>query len=407
MRYKIGLILILVLSVQCKKSIKEKYIAVTPIATSYEGTAYAGSITCTKCHEEIYRTHLKSAHYKTSQTATKDNILGSFIPGENSVHLNNGIKYEMSEIDEKLYQSAFVDEKYIFKAPFNLIIGSGTKGQTYLYQFKGGLYQLPVSYLVKNENWINSPSYSYDIIDFKRSISPNCLECHTTFAKNVMPEDFGSNHYIKKEIIFGINCESCHGPALKHVEFHLNNPLEPQAVHMADIQKLSRQQRLDACAKCHSGLRTAIKTPFSFKTGDILNDFYEDASPDQELATLDVHGNQYGLLSSSKCFIKSKNMDCSSCHNPHKNERNKREHFLQKCLSCHQDEIAHTFNLEIDKMSNCIDCHMPIQKSSALPVEALDKNKTDSISVRTHRIAIYDDVSKKLLDYIKTFNHSD
>ena len=110
MRYKIGLVFILVLGVQCKKSIKEKYIAVTPIATSYEGTAYAGSETCVKCHEGIYKSHLKSAHYKTSQTARKDSILGSFIPGKNSVHLNNGIKYEMSEIDWKLYQSAFIDE---------------------------------------------------------------------------------------------------------------------------------------------------------------------------------------------------------------------------------------------------------------------------------------------------------
>jgi len=35
-----------------------------------------------------------------------------------------------------------------------------------------------------------------------------------------------------------------------------------------------------------------------------------------------VHGNQYQLFTASACFRKSKDMNCSSCHNPHTTERN-------------------------------------------------------------------------------------
>jgi hypothetical protein len=55
--------------------------------------------------------------------------------------------------------------------------------------------------------------------------------------------------------------------------------------------------------------------------GDKLDDFSSaNYSPDS-VAVLDVHGNQYGLLTASKCFKMSAEMDCSSCHDPHKTKK--------------------------------------------------------------------------------------
>src|SRR5438046_10142065 len=61
-----------------------------------------------------------------------------------------------------------------------LVVGSGRRGQTYLYWRGGLLFELPASYLVGVERWINSPGYVDGQIDFGRLIVPHCLECNST-----------------------------------------------------------------------------------------------------------------------------------------------------------------------------------------------------------------------------------
>lgn len=55
---------------------------------------------------------------------------------------------------------------------FDLVIGSGRKGQTYLYRKNGLLFELPVSYLTVLRGWINSPGFRDGTIDFGRLIQP-------------------------------------------------------------------------------------------------------------------------------------------------------------------------------------------------------------------------------------------
>lgn len=304
--------------------------------------------------------------------------------------------------EDGLFQSAFEAGKFVRKEPFDITIGSGTKGQSYLYWKGSNLYQLPVSYWNASENWIHSPGYSNDRINFSRAVLPSCLECHATFAKNALPNDFGSNRYVKKKILFGVDCESCHGPSLKHVNVHSHNPELKIAQHTLDIKTLSLQQQLDACAKCHSGVRLPMRPPFTFKTGDKLTDFWRsNYNVASDTAILDVHGNQYGLLTESQCFRKSETITCSTCHNPHKNQRNQLEDFSQKCMACHQDARIHKFDLKDNMTSNCIQCHMPLLSSSGLTVNTLDvkgKAISDSLKVRTHKIGIYTNISNRIYE---------
>jgi len=397
--FVLGLLFSILFCVRCNSGVKETMVPIEPIATAYNGLEYAGSQTCITCHDDIYNQHLKTAHFNTSQLASKEKIIGDFMDN-NTLKLNDHILFKMTD-EDKLYQSAFVDEKLVRKEPFDIIIGSGTKGQTYLYWNKTRLYQLPVSYWKASENWIHSPGYLNNKVFFDRSVIPNCLECHTTFSKNHIPNDFNSNVFVKKEILFGVDCESCHGPSAKHVNAHIINPKLKKAQHISDIKTLSQQQQLDACAKCHSGLRKPLQMPFTFKTGDKLNDFLKPKYKQKDLETLDVHGNQYGLLTASQCFKKSESMNCSTCHNPHKNERGSLKQFSEKCIGCHQDSGIHKFKIEDQMKENCIDCHMPLLASSAITFKELDETKADSLKVRTHKIGIYDDVSKKIQAHIK------
>src|SRR2546426_7531018 len=65
----------------------------------------------------------------------------------------------------------------------DLVVGSGRRGQSYLYWRNGLLFELPVSYLAGIDQWINSPGYTDGEIDFARVIVPRCLECHSTSFK--------------------------------------------------------------------------------------------------------------------------------------------------------------------------------------------------------------------------------
>jgi hypothetical protein len=127
--------------------------------------------------------------------------------------------------------------------------------------------------------------------------------------------------------------------------------------------------------------------------GDKLDDFsIAQYSPDS-ISTLDVHGNQYGLLMASKCFKMSPQLDCSSCHNVHVNEVDDPQTFSKRCISCHAETRHTSVHLSaapgLKLSDNCIDCHMPMLPSQKILLDVTETEKAVPDQVRTHRVAIY------------------
>ncbi len=221
------------------------------------------------------------------------------------------------------------------------------------------------------------------------------MKCHVTFARN--HDSLGKgNRYFRDQMIYGIDCERCHGPAAKHVEFHRKNPGQTRPEFMVKYADLSRQQRLDACVQCHGGLRgVQIKNPFSFFPGANLKEYSRNYGNTQPNAELDVHGNQYGLLASSQCFIKSSKMDCLTCHDPHTNQRGQTAYFNAKCIECHNQEALHTALKRVvatteTSFTNCIACHMPLVPSNAMKVQIDRESEEKPVYIRTHLIKKYE-----------------
>jgi len=374
----------------CKDcGIASDYYLITPAAAHNNGKAFAGGKSCIPCHNSIYDTHSNTAHYKTSAVANASNIKGSFEPGKNSFILNNRTQFTLTATDSGFYQRAnfLHNQLELFNIPIDLVFGSGTKGQSYLNWEGDKLFQLQTSYFTPADCWTTSPGL--ENLRTRRPIMPRCFECHSTFAKNLGPNR-QTNQYSKKEIILGIDCERCHGPAAKHVGYQQKNPTAKTAKYILKYSELSRQQRLDACALCHSGAgRKALSPPFSFLAGDDLSKFY--LPNEEEIGkTLDVHGNQYGLLASSSCFKNSNQMDCTTCHNPHKNQRGNAKNFNTKCIACHaQSQLSCEQDIKSTPLSmqNCIACHMPLIPSKSMVIQ-LDSVKT-AVKVRTHLIDVY------------------
>ncbi|HEY5390670.1 MAG TPA: multiheme c-type cytochrome [Hanamia sp.] len=361
---------------------------------------YAGSVTCAKCHQDIYNSFIKTGHATTSQIADAGNILGSFEKGKNEFHYNSALFVSMHQTDSGFYEVENSNGSDTLSGKMNIIIGSGTRGQTYLSWKGDHLFQLPVSYLSSVRSWVNSPGDSNHII-FSRPVNARCLECHTTYADVILsPLSEREEQFDKKQVVYGIGCEKCHGPGAKHVEWQTQNPKATVAKYIINPEKFSRKLSIDLCRLCHGGKMGNIKPAFTFKPGDKLQDYFI-IDEMAHTSNLDVHGNQYSLLAESKCYRTSTTMTCVTCHNTHDNERGNVALFSQRCMTCHNKEhrtFCKTDTSMISSFSaNCIDCHMPQMASKKIVSQLSDGRGFTTELLRTHLIAVYPEATKNFL----------
>lgn len=343
---------------------------------------------CLSCHED-YRKYLATAHHLTSQQATANSIAGSFASGKNILRTSQReLHYRMEARKDGFFQTGVLGtppESISVSERFDLVIGSGRKGQTYLYWGKEDqLFQLPVSYWTEVASWVNSPGYGDRTIDFSRPVVPRCLECHASFFEAV--NDSGvANRYRRANYIVGISCEKCHGPGKQHAELNAPGAAKPVDQAIVNPAKLSRERQLALCSLCHGGIGIAKAPAFSFTVGNALEDFIRLEIPKID-ETLDVHGNQVALLERSKCFTSSK-MTCSTCHNVHVRQREAGD-FSATCLTCHKVESCGLFPRRGRAIvGKCVDCHLPNQTSNV--IYSTHDGRRIRPKVRNHWIKVY------------------
>ncbi len=360
---------------------------VAPKTSTKRSASVADVSTCRTCHRAITDSFMRTAHYFDSRPASSSSIKGSFEDGKNRYKYNQFMEVVMVKDGNNYVQSGRVNGMETNSAPFDMVIGSGRNGQTYFTWFGNQLYQLPVSYYTPANQWCNSPGFPNYFL-FERQVRPNCLECHTSYT-NVLSNE--TNEFEKPSIIYGITCERCHPGAVEHATYQTAHSQEKESRYVVNAAHLDRQLRMDGCALCHSGQRAPIQPPFSFKVGDALEKYSVGGPVSRQADTLDVHGNQYGLLTSSKCYIKSVNMDCSTCHDVHTNQYKDPKLFSSKCVTCHT-EVKHTTPAVNNIMSitdNCIDCHMPVLASKKIQLNVKVGEQLLPDYLRSHYISIY------------------
>jgi hypothetical protein len=367
------------------------------------GPAYAGSVECARCHSSVSSSYEHTAHFLSTRVADEVSVEGNFSKDSNELVINDSTKIVMEKRDSGLFQVLYSNNKTISAHRFDLVMGA-IKGQTYLYREDDVFFELPVSYLTALNRWTSSPGYDFANLTFNRPVVKECFECHSSFANTAKSTMDKSN--IKKSWILNIDCERCHGPAAAHVQFHDTHPEEKQSAFMTSFKTLTRGQKIDLCAACHSGTKhILLRSTFGFKMGDSLAYYMIPLSTGDQL---DVHGNQNQLLSQSKCFSMS-NIDCSTCHNAHVNERGLLQSFNHTCQNCHTPGqhfcgMANDSNTVFIK-NNCTNCHMPSQASRAIVVQSANNKLAVPTMVANHRIAIYPEETAKIMKS-KIHDHS-
>ena len=136
-----------------------------------------GDTACLSCHQDQGTSYLHTSHHLTSQPANKDSILGSFHEGSNVLMIadpatatdNPGLYFKMEAKPNGFYQTAVAGWPGQLKTRterMDVVIGSGVRGQSYLYWHGDRLYELPVSYWSDGGRWINSPGFKRRHHDF-------------------------------------------------------------------------------------------------------------------------------------------------------------------------------------------------------------------------------------------------
>jgi hypothetical protein len=363
----------------------------TPPKAKASRADYVGDDACRSCHQQKVETFHNTAHYLTSRLPDKDSILGSFSPGTNILETSNpALLFRMEATDKGFFQTAVEGRPPDTSSRgerFDFVIGSGNKGQTYLYWKGTRLFELPVSYWA-DIGWVNSPGYEDGFPDFSRPIVPRCLECHATYFEAIPPVN---NRYDKTNFVLGITCEKCHGPGGSHMLLHTSKAVAHSGQDMQSPVQWTREQQIDQCAWCHAGAGKSIRPAFSYVPGQPLTK-YVDLPPSAPGAHVDVHGSQVELLEKSRCF-QSSTMTCTTCHDVHTTQRDLAA-FSKRCLSCHTPATCGKFATLGDTITqNCIDCHMPRQETNLI---LFDRNGPKARPrMRNHWIKVYTEAATR------------
>lgn len=363
---------------------------------------FAGDASCLSCHRSEATSYLHTAHHLTSQLPSTQSIHGSFQANTNTLVIvdpaNNsgepGLMFKMESRDNRFSETALTGFPPAFQRRtenIDIVTGSGKRGQTFLYWQGDRLFELPVSFWSDGNRWINSPGYPNGTADFARPINPACMECHATYLQP-LSDDPLTNRFKRDSFVPGISCETCHGSGAAHIARHAGKPATASKSPDDTIlnpARFSRDRQVELCALCHNGIqRESLAAAFSYVPGHSLSEFFKPI-PAPAVAHPDVHGNQVGLLQRSRCFLSSPTMTCSTCHKTHSPEQPAAS-YSARCLTCHQwRSCPVSKKLGSQIKSNCIDCHMPVEPTTAIVSETAGKEV--HATMRNHWIKVYPD----------------
>lgn len=246
------------------------------------------------------------------------------------------------------------------------VIGSGTRGRSYLIEREGRLYQSPISWFAEESRWDLSPGYHNKRSHFDRAISEACLFCH---ANRALAIDGTVNQY-RAPMFEGhaIGCERCHGPGELHVRRHERGE-EYEAPDDTIVQpgRLDPLVREAVCQQCHlqGGQRVLRRgrSWFDYRPGLPLDAFvttFVRASP--ELRSV----GQVEQMTDSRCYQQSQGkLGCISCHDPHQTPApmEKTAYYRKRCQTCHGAGAVAACRLPLSerqtRADSCVACHMP------------------------------------------------
>jgi Flp pilus assembly protein TadD len=352
----------------------------SPFLNTRPEVGYVGDAACAACHPAVARTYAEHPMGR-SLAPVGPADLAPFPPFE-----RNGFRFSAAVRGGQLVHKAerLDDRKQPVAAaesPIQYVLGSGTRGKSYLSDRGGCLYQSPVSWFTQTKEWDLSPGF-HAFYPPEPPVEPGCLFCHANAAR---PVPHTRNRYEADPFRgLAVGCERCHGPGALHVAARQRgDAAEGQAdktiVNPRHLEPLLRE---GVCQQCHlQGEKRVVRRgrgPFDYRPGLPLHLFWSVfARPDAADRKRAVgHVEQ---MHQSRCFTASSGqLDCTSCHDPHRRpaDAERTEFYRGRCLTCHGSKGCSLPAPERRaKADNCIACHMPRFQTSTIAHTAVTDHR--------------------------------
>lgn len=349
-----------------------------------DAAEYVGSANCSNCHQPQVKDWQESDHYHAMALADAESVLGDF--SGNTLTFNNlttrfyrdADKYRV-EIEQSPGQIESFEIKYTFG--FDPL-------QQYLVELDDGFIQaLNIAWDARTEaaggqRWFDlraSEDITTDHLFYWKNHFQNwnarCADCHST---NVLKNyDASSHSYTTTWSEINVACESCHGPASRHLELVDNNEFTKSETGFGlssfeDIQWVysagdsianpigeKSDRHVDMCGACHS-LRTQLG-------GHSSSEDYHDSQRIQLLQSPSyfsdgqIQEEVFVLGSFMQSKMYEQGVTCTNCHNPHSGKLLATGNTL--CAQCHQPAVydlsEHHHHQAGSEGAQCVNCHMP------------------------------------------------
>lgn len=370
---------------------------------------------CAECHRTVYDGYLQTSHARAMRPVEPGQLDDQFAPEHELFYVKKdtaGSAFFRLAVTEAGYeQQIFIPgdngAEELVRLPLDLEVGSGKFARAYLRWDGDRLFLNPLSYYSGPERWAFGPGIFGHLASMQggRPVTAACLDCHSGYFEVRDRSEYDGparplDEYLhpadtfvieKANFVLPISCVKCHGPAQRHVRYHRENPGDSTARHVARIGDLTRIQQVEVCGFCHTPPGAVVRPPFSFRPGDAYSDFIEPAAVD--FRETDPHATQAPYLMASRCFERTPSMTCTTCHDPHRNQRGDLAMFSRRCMECHEPSSGrHCTGMPVQEAAaptNCIDCHMPRQTSSALRVVG-QRGETLPLQMRNHWIKVHE-----------------
>jgi hypothetical protein len=356
----------------------------SPYKNTGRGVAFVGDEVCARCHAEIsqaFRQH-PMGRSMTMPESVLPEVSGVVFEADDLVYSIERRGGRVFHQEAKHDSTGRVVSKT--EAEVQYVIGSGTRGYSFLIQRGENLFQSPIAWYRQEQTWDLAPEYREVNLHFDRIITSGCLFCHT-------------NRFDREEghapVFHGlaIGCERCHGPG----GLHAQGPAMAGGKDLTIVNPLYLEPatlRENVCEQCHfqgtQRIERSDGSSFDYRPGLNLADFMRIISSQFDPTLRNRAVGHVEQMRESRCFKESAGaLGCISCHDPHRLPEGAARvaYYRDRCLKCHADpgcSLPREARLEQNPQDDCISCHMPQRGITAVAHTALTDHRIPRRSSR-------------------------
>jgi len=371
-----------------------------PGAAAIRFEDFAGAEACARCHQKQYELWKESTHARAGGRPNEVQIIARF-DGQPLRFQDAAVTPTRTAQGELLFRVA-KDGAPAFDIPVDYVIGGGHMAgggtQSFFSRRPDGTVRfLPFDFIRGENLWFVQVRADMSWAPISRELaletdlanwpphrvlgtvteSSNCQNCHG--SQITAGWDSASRQFTTRFQSLTINCESCHGPARRHLELVSSAGFQTNAdLGLQPLATLSKDASVKVCLQCHATKEVLREDPYL--PGMSLDDYFSLKLPllgenpyhvDGRIRSFSYQGNHLF----SDCY-RSGSMTCVDCHEPHR--QTYRDVFLRslpgrldngQCTGCHASKTRaehHSHHKPGSPGNACVDCHMPYLQQPAV-----------------------------------------